>query len=158
MTNTLTASEIIATLDISLITFNRWQASGLLPKPEVRQIVEGRGKRGYWPDWTVSRGQRIKRLREQGHGLTAIKKMIDSGCDVPGYNRMACGGCGERKHEVFYTRPDNGLDVFSGILLKCVGCGSETIVTMTAYLKTEWANDDQTGSLATYNGTNEERE
>ncbi|HVX62149.1 MAG TPA: MerR family transcriptional regulator [Pirellulales bacterium] len=75
--STVTTSEILASAGIKTVrTLMRWHQIGLLPAPEIGTHPNGRGKIAYWPAWVLDRCQEIRRLTDEGIGLTEIAKKL----------------------------------------------------------------------------------
>ncbi len=75
----ITTTELVERTGLNVKTLTRWAEKGILPTPRVGTHPSGRGKIGYWPEWTADFCTRLRELRAEGIGLeeAANKAMLD---------------------------------------------------------------------------------
>jgi len=86
----ITTTELAKRTRLSVKTLGRWTDQAVLPKPEIGTHPSGRGKVGFWPDWTVDYCLRIIALRKTGSSLQdAAGTAMQERCEAIGQSLEA---------------------------------------------------------------------
>lgn len=76
----MTSKELLERTGVSRATLNNYIAMNLLPRPEVKRISPAPGEApttlGYFPDWAVTRIEEIRRLKQAGLSIEAIRGQL----------------------------------------------------------------------------------